>query len=575
MRRLDKLKPTSDGLFEHYTMKKTIEETEEHRFLKQALREIASTCGFRVDSEVTLNFSGAKDDDGELVDEASIDVTFFGEEERKKFLFIFQCKESNLSKPNKEILQEQSVLDKLLTNKGTIIYSDDKGIQESDLRDLNEIKICYVFGDRLRKGRYNDLVKIFSKRNIHSWDTNALEYFKKIAATVGKGVKYQILKEFGVTFEVRKTTREEAVRVKQNNHEMFFFGVAPSELIKIGYVSRRASGRPSAYQRILSAERIRRISDFVKSKEAMLPNAIIIAFDSDKDIQNALEFENGKLTFPLTYCCAWIIDGQHRVYGFLNTKFETNSTDQFRLPVVAFKSLSDILQNRTFVNINYNQKKIDPTLLCDLATSVPDLQNELAWPSLLVSHLNKTDPFQGLVKISEMDRGKPISIASFARYGLLEGLLGYDRIRRKYSGPLYAFSPFNPRASYKSERNQNALRKQGDLLRRYFSAVAEATKKRDALRDPWKNPKRFALLKPTGINALLLVLSRILRAYPNGKLDMVKYLKPLASVNFKREFVARRGGGWKGFRNMANIMIKKLNKKHGDSLQHFGKKEKS
>ncbi|MBI3004436.1 MAG: DGQHR domain-containing protein [Ignavibacteriales bacterium] len=556
-------------------MKKTIEETEAHRSLKEALREIAVTCGFRADSEVSLNFSGAKDENGVLVDEASIDVAFFGEEERKRFLFVFQCKESDLSKPNKDILQEQSVCERLLANKGTVIYSDDRQIQDSDLRDINELKICYVFGERLRKARYDELVKIFSRRSIDSWDSNALQYFKKVATTIGVGVKYEILKEFDVTFEVRTSTREDAVRIKQNHHEMFFFGAMPSELIKIGYVSRRASGRPSAYQRILSAERIRRISDFVKSKEAMLPNAIIIAFDSDKDVQNAIKFEDGKLSFPLTYCCAWIIDGQHRVYGFLKTKFEKKSTDQFRLPVVAFKNLRDILQNRTFVNINYNQKKIDPTLLCDLATSVPDLQNELAWPSLLVSHLNKSEPLQGLVKISEMDRGKPISIASFARYGLLESLLGYDRVKRMYNGPLNSYSPFNPRASYNSAKNQAAFRKQAELLRRYFAAVAEATKKKDASRDPWKKTKEFALLKPTGINALLLVLSRILKVHPDGKLDMARYLKPLASMNFSREFIVRRGGGWKGFRNTANIMIKKLNKKHGASLQLFGKKDKS
>jgi len=556
-------------------MTKKMQETEGHAKLKQILKEIASTCGFRADGEVALNFSGAKDEKGELVDESSIDVVFFGEEERKKFLFMFQCKENDLAKPNKEINLEESVRDKIRANKATVIFSDDNQIQENDLRDLNEIRITYVFGEKLSKARYEELSKIFYRRDIHSWDRSALEYFKKISTTVGSGIKYEILKELNVTFEVRQTKREDAVRIKQNDHEMFFFGATPSDLLKIGYVSRRASGKPSAYQRILNGERIKRISAFVTSRDALLPNAIIIAFDNNRDIQDAINYNNGKLTFPLTYCSAWIIDGQHRVFGFLNTRFEKNPSDQFRLPVVAFKSLDDVLQNRTFVNINYNQKKIDPTLLCDLATSVPDLQNELTWPSLLVSELNKVEPLQGMIKISELDKGKPISIASFARYGLLEGLLGYDRIKRTYNGPLNGYSSFNPRASHKTEQNQKSLHKQADLLKRYFAAVASVTKKQDARKDPWMNRREYALLKPTGINALLLLLSRVLRVHPNANLDFLKYLKPLASVNFKRDYVVRRGGGWKGFRNMANIMIKKINKKHGNILPLFGKKDKS
>jgi hypothetical protein len=189
------------------------------------------------------------------------------------------------------------------------------------------------------------------------------------------------------------------------------------------------------------------------------------------------------------------------------------------------------------------------------------------------------EPLLGRVRISELEggkrKGKRIAIASFARYALLEGLLGYDRAKRTYNGPLYRYSPFNPRALVSSAKNKETLRKQTDLLRRYFDAVAQVTKKRDARRDPWSNTKKYALLKPTGINALLLVLSRILTMYPEANIDLPKYLKPLGTVNFTNDYVVRRGGGWKGFKNMANIIMKKLNNQHRDALRLFGKKEKS
>jgi DGQHR domain-containing protein len=371
--------------------------------------------------------------------------------------------------------------------------------------------------------------------------------------------------------------------MKQGDNELFILGASPSVLLKIGYVYRRASGKPMAYQRILNKDRITKITEFLSTDDALLPNAIIIAFDDDPAVQSEIKYENGKLYFPRKYCSAWIIDGQHRVFGFLNTRFENMDDDDpelmFELPVVAFKNLKPVWQNRTFVNINYNQKRIDPTLLCDLATALPDLQNQLTWPSLLVSELAKMEPLKGKIKISELDEGKTLSIASFAPYGLLEGLLGYDKKRRTYNGVLNKYSPFIPEAILEDATNQKALNEQVDLLRRYFDAVKQNTCKSNPRRDPWRNTVDYALLKPVGINALLLALARIMERYPKLEKDLhqdlLEYLKPLSKVKFSRAFIAKQGGyGWKGYRNLANAILTKINIENGDDLRLFGEKDK-
>ena len=259
---------------------------------------------------------------------------------------------------------------------------------------------------------------------------------------------------------------------------MYLLGMKPSVLLKIAYVSRRASGQPSAYQRILSAERIDKISQFLQSRDALLPNAIIIAFDDETEVQKHLDFRDGQLHFPTRYCSAWIIDGQHRVYGFLDTEYESEEDDsetEFKLPVVAFKSMDLLLQNRTFVSINLNQKKIDRTLLCDLATELPDLNNELTWPSLLVVDLNKLQPLKNKIKISELHQARPITITSFASYGLLEGLLGYDRKNRSYRGPLHTTLPSTQELHSRARPTKSQMRKQVALLQRYFAAVHQNT----------------------------------------------------------------------------------------------------
>ena len=561
-------------------MTKKIEETTEHRRLKNVVKDIAKTCGFNYDSEVALNFSGSKNKDGGLVDERSMDVAVYGKNKDKKFLFIFECKGGkNFDSISKEISAWEADIKKLTNDKAKILTSDENKIKDNDLKKLDEVKICYVFGESFDKKKSAIASATLRKRGFFGWDSSALAYYKKISNTVGRWIKYEIFKEFGVNFESSGSWSEKAVKIKQGDLEMFIFGAYPSVLLKIGYVSRRASGKPEAYQRILNKDRIKKISKFVSSRGALLPNVIIIAFDTDAEIQNKINYTNGNINFPKSYCSAWIIDGQHRAFGFLETKFEDvdpdDPSEEFKLPVVAFKNLDEVLQNRTFVSINYNQKKIDPTLLCDLATSVPDLQNELTWPSHLVSRLNEVEPLKDKVKISELDKGRSISLSSFARYGLLESLLGYDKKSQQYKGALNNYAPLNSRALLKNKTNQNALKKQSDLLKRYFEGVALNTKNTDSIKDPWSNTKDYSLLKPAGINALLLVLSRIMEKHADANLDFKKYLKPLSKQSFKREYVARQGGGWKGFRGLANVILRKLNKKHkSDNLRLFGEKDK-
>ncbi|HLF31636.1 MAG TPA: hypothetical protein VI566_11490, partial [Xanthomonadales bacterium] len=112
-----------------------------------------------------------------------------------------------------------------------------------------------------------------------------------------------------------------------------------------------------------------------------------------------------------------------------------------------------------------------------------------------------------------------------------------------------------------------------------FPRSSNTSNTKDPTKDPWMNWRKYALLKPTGINALLLVLSRVLEKYPSGERDIGKdfptYLNPLRKMRFTRASVVKQGGGWKGFRNLANAMIRRLNSENGDALRLFGAKEKS
>lgn len=66
----------------------------------------------------------------------------------------------------------------------------------------------------------------------------------------------------------------------------------------------------------------------------------------------------GILYLPKRYRSAYIIDGQHRLYGYSDSKYAKTNT----IPVVAFVDLDREEQIKLFMDINENQKAVPKTL---------------------------------------------------------------------------------------------------------------------------------------------------------------------------------------------------------------------
>lgn len=564
------------------TQKRKIKEAKGHRRLKNKLKKIAERCNFSVDTEVHLNISGSKDTTGKYEAEKSVDVLATFVHKGKHCMIFFECKDRTAMKAiKKELSAWENDIGKILSKQNTIKVTSSSGkkVSDKDFKQVDEIRLCFVFSEKLTRDKYEIYQKIMERYSFMIWNYRILKYYDKVSYVLEEWTKYDIFRELNFFFEIVNSHKEPAVKIKQGKSfpEMYILGLHPGLLLMIGYVLRRTSNKPDAYQRVINKYRIEKISEFLSSKEVLLPNSIIITFDKDLKIQKEIEYKNGHLKFPIQYCSAWIIDGQHRVYGFIKTKYKNwsiESNNDFKLPVLAFRKLDEILQNKTFVNINYYQKKINPSLLCDLATATKDLKNELTWPSLLIVELNKVPPLKDYVKVSEFDTGRPITLSSFARYGLLGTLLGFNKRKAEYNGPLYHYAYFYPKLKFENIKNQEAFKKQLNLLKRFFKGVEKNTKNTNKDKDPWRNLKNYSLLKTTGINALLLVLARIIEKYPKIDINLETYLKPFKKINFEREYVANKGGGWKGFRSLANEILEKLNEQNNDNLRLFGEKEK-
>jgi DGQHR domain-containing protein len=557
--------------------------------LKGEVKEIIENCrldNLILDREVQINIRGDRDDAGNnYLAEKEIDVVAKFSYSGKKILLLFECENSQGSEARKEYKAYNVDINDIKSHRESIrvINSADGEIQSRHFADVDIIRVCFVYGASFSDGALQTCLREAKKHDFQVWSSAALLYYRKVSSILGSWTKYELFKDFSLELESRATFKIKAMEIQQKGTKMYLGRIHPGLLLKIAYVVRRASKKTYAYQRLLNKNRIDAIGEFISSPshQSFLPSAVIAVFDSDKRVQELLQYDakREELTVPLMYCSAWMIDGQHRAYGFLGTKYENWTTEDyepFDLPVVLFKSLDAVVQTQTFININYHQKRIKSGLLCDLMALTEDLQHKLTWPSLLGHELNHDDgsPLHRRVKVSELDTG-PIGLSSLVQYGLLETLLGYKERSQTYSGPLFDYARFDLSEPFKSESNQRAFRRQTTLLIRFLRAVQKNTQKTDPQIDPWQNTKEYALLKPTGVNALFMVLAKILQRHPDASFDFEKYLKPLQSAKFKRDYVSKQGGGWKGFRGFANTMIKKLNKgKRKNRLALYGEKEK-
>ena len=215
--------------------------------------------------------------------------------------------------------------------------------------------------------------KRLSDNGIYLFQENTYNYVCNLITAYKGGVEYQF---YGLMFknEIIDDTpiNIPALKGKMGNHEYYMLSITPEVLLKIGFVLHRTKVNDSmapTYQRLLIPKRLAGISKFINDG-GYFPNSIIINFDTDvkfTSVGNSDELSNfGILTIPNAYGIAYIIDGQHRVYGYATTNHKKDNT----IPVVAFANMESAEQLRIFMDINENQKAVKPSLRLDLIEDI-------------------------------------------------------------------------------------------------------------------------------------------------------------------------------------------------------------
>lgn len=205
---------------------------------------------------------------------------------------------------------------------------------------------------------------------IYHFDEYGIKYFAELAKHLGTCARYQLL---GTLFAGQKIgameNRIPAIEGQMGGYTYYSFSIEPEKLLKLAYVLHRNEANSDmmpTYQRIIKKPRLKEIRKFVDNK-GFFPNSLIISIDTNgkklrfdlatPQVENAIS-RIGILYLPQLYRSAYIIDGQHRLYGYADSKHAEDNT----VPVVAFVNLDKDKQVELFMEINENQKAVSKNL---------------------------------------------------------------------------------------------------------------------------------------------------------------------------------------------------------------------
>lgn len=171
------------------------------------------------------------------------------------------------------------------------------------------------------------------------------------------------------------------LQIEQPIGEFFVASIDAKKLVEIAYADirrlhERDVERYLGIQRPLSNSRVKEIRRYIhENRDATFPTSVIIAidekcaeYDSEKGILTLYSLASKDDHEPIPYKkIAKILDGQHRLAGFLNEddKF-IDLNGEFKINVAIFVGIDISEQAKIFATVNLAQTKVNKSLVYDL-----------------------------------------------------------------------------------------------------------------------------------------------------------------------------------------------------------------
>ncbi len=420
--------------------------------------------------------------------------------------------------------------------------------------------------------------------NIRIVTENEIQYFEAFVAHIGSAGRYQFLAEFLENQEIPglANVKVPASRGYFGKHRYYSFAVTARHLLKIAFINHQALNNPEgkpAYQRMINKKRIVDIGAFIQ-RGGFFPTNILLNFvDSSRfDLMDNKDNKNidnkfGWLYLPNKYKSAWVVDGQHRLYGFSNIPDKFLDTTLF---VLAFEKMDNRTEAELFITINHEQRSVSKSLLVTLQADLRLGSNDpreavSALASALIRSLSNdnTSPFFRRFEIPGVTptESQNLTIAEAVKGATRSTLLGRV-LPKKSRVPGYL----------SGQTDADTLLRARRVLNGYFRAVMDANP------DRWRRGRSAHVCVNPGIRAHFSLLQEILKFLDaRGQIDAladpperlveaaVQFAKPLLDFistasdkeiesSFSRKF--GEGGVAEYFFNMCGIVSRK-NKEFG------------
>lgn len=200
-----------------------------------------------------------------------------------------------------------------------------------------------------------------------------------------------------------------AIRAKQApDHDVFVFAAKPKDILsfsEIERVGRNHDGELKGFQRHQIATHIREIRDYLSREDALLPNAVIVAFIDGITVSDA-----GDGILDVTIHAdeskpGFVVDGQQRLTALSGIE---NASFEVFVSVVVCKDYNELRQQ--FVLIN-NTRPLPKTLIYELLPEIEGLPNRFTarkFSARMVDRLNFTQssPLYGAIRQHTNPRGQ-------------------------------------------------------------------------------------------------------------------------------------------------------------------------
>lgn len=359
--------------------------------------------------------------------------------------------EARYTSSNSYLLQGLSKLEEAKSVLSSLVRQE---FDNKKLFLLFAIKDKQDLNDTLQRRAHNAGIRIVDERDI--------DYFLKLSKDAGIGIYYQFFAKVAPSLMAVNNEEVLAIKVKEGKRTKYIFSINPHELLERSFVSHRELNSPDesilGYQRMIKKSKLKEIAKYIEDYGGF-PSPIIVSvrnevFDpiSHKVSKKHEDIEFGTLRLSAKPATVYIVDGQHRLYGY--TRVERNS--KHFINVIAYKGLRGSDEGTMFVDINLKQTKVPSQLLWELYPDIlsPDEETyHKAVISRAVEKIATTGASRGKVAhISSGNKGtisfptlcseiERVGFVTKGGAGIIGGLAGndWDAQAKKLSDILDAF----------------------------------------------------------------------------------------------------------------------------------------